>query len=54
MAKNLKPAKALGLTTIWVDNGSEQAQEAPDTAHVDHRITNVADWLHDLLDGKTA
>ncbi|WP_260482868.1 pyrimidine 5'-nucleotidase [Sphingomicrobium flavum] len=54
MAKNLKPAKALGLTTIWVDNGSEQAQEAPDIAHVDHRITNVADWLHDLFDGKTA
>lgn len=51
MAKNLKPAKALGLTTIWVDNGSEQAQKAPETNHVDHRITNVADWLHDILDG---
>ncbi|MBB3764661.1 pyrimidine 5'-nucleotidase [Sphingomicrobium lutaoense] len=49
MAKNLKPAKQLGLTTIWVDNGSEQAHEAPPTDHVDERIDNVADWLHRIL-----
>ncbi|MCM8557929.1 pyrimidine 5'-nucleotidase [Sphingomicrobium sediminis] len=48
MIKNLKPAKALGFTTIWVDNGSEQAQEAPDFAHVDHRITDVGAWLAEL------
>ena len=24
MARNLKPAKAIGMTTVWVDNGSEQ------------------------------
>ncbi|WP_265569703.1 pyrimidine 5'-nucleotidase [Sphingomicrobium nitratireducens] len=53
MAKNLKPAKALGLTTIWVDNGSEQAHHAPDPAIVDHRITHVGDWLTQILDGET-
>ena len=25
MARNLKPAKAIGMTTVWVNNGSEQA-----------------------------
>ena len=24
MARNLAPAKAIGMTTVWVDNGSEQ------------------------------
>ena len=28
MARNLKPAKAIGMTTVWVDNGSEQAEDA--------------------------
>lgn len=53
MVKNLKPAKAMGMTTIWVDNGSEQANEAYDPAVVDHRIANVGDWLHDILDGES-
>ena len=50
MAKNLKPAKDMGFTTVWVDNGSEQAVEAPETAHVDHRITHVGDWLATLFE----
>ena len=28
MARNLKPAKAIDMTTVWVDNGSEQARDA--------------------------
>ncbi|MFT3966616.1 MAG: pyrimidine 5'-nucleotidase [Sphingobium sp.] len=28
MARNLKPAKALGMTTIWLNNGSEWGREA--------------------------
>ncbi|MBW0144089.1 pyrimidine 5'-nucleotidase [Sphingomicrobium clamense] len=52
MVKNLKPAKALGMTTIWVDNGSEQAHQAYDPAIVDFRIENVGDWLHQMLDGE--
>ena len=53
MAKNLKPAKELGFATVWVDNGSEQAVEAPDTAHVDLRITDVGDWLETLFEDET-
>ena len=52
MVKNLAPAKALGMTTIWVDNGSEQAHHAYDPAIVDVRIANVGDWLHEIMDGE--
>ena len=48
MARNLKPAKALGMTTVWVDNGSEQAGDEHCLSFVDLRITDVADWLHEL------
>ena len=51
MAKNLAPAKALGMTTVWVDNGSEQAQDAPETRDVDHRIEDVGAWLEQLTGG---
>lgn len=50
MAQNLRPAKALGMTTVWVDNGSERGNHDYDPAHVDCRITDVADWLHDFLE----
>ena len=37
MVRNLAPAKALGMTTVWVDNGSEQRQ--PDFDETDRRCT---------------
>lgn len=49
MAQNLRPAKALGMTTVWVDNGSERGNHDADPGHIDLRITDVADWLDDLL-----
>jgi len=45
MARNLVPAKAIGMTTVWVDNGSEQGPHDTPPAYVDYRITDVADWL---------
>jgi len=48
MARNLAPAKALGMTTVWIDNGSEQGHDA-DRSYVDITITDLADWLHTLL-----
>ena len=48
MARNLAPAKALGMTTVWLDNGSEQGHDA-DRSYVDHHITDLADWLYSLL-----
>jgi putative hydrolase of the HAD superfamily len=49
MARNLEPAKALGMTTVWVDNGSEQAGRDADPAFIDYRTTDVAEWLTDIV-----
>ena len=49
MARNLAPAKAIGMTTVWVDNGSEQAHDA-DRSFVDHRTRDITEWLGDLLE----
>ena len=49
MARNLVPAKALGMTTVWVDNGSEQAAHGADEAYIDFRTSDVGRWLHEIL-----
>lgn len=51
MAQNLAPAKALGMTTVWVDNGSERGNHAYDEHIVDHRIADVGEWLERILGG---
>ncbi|WP_037498933.1 pyrimidine 5'-nucleotidase [Sphingomonas jaspsi] len=51
MAKNLKPAKAMGMTTVWVDNGSDHGDHDADPALIDYTITDVAEWLHDITEG---
>jgi len=48
MARNLKPAKAIGMTTVWIDNGSEQTDDV-DRSFIDYTITDLADWLHEIL-----
>ena len=52
MVQNLAPAKALGMTTIWVDNGSERGDHNYDESIVDERITNVGEWLETILGDK--
>ena len=51
MAKNLRPAKALGMTTVWVDNGSDHGDHDADMQAIDHVITDVGDWLGTILEG---
>ena len=48
IATNLAPAKALGMTTVWVDNGSERGNHAVGD-FIDHRITSVSEWLEHIL-----
>lgn len=44
MARNLAPAKAIGMTTVWIDNGSEQGPgDARD--HIDIIIGDLGQWL---------
>lgn len=48
MAQNLAPAKQLGMTTIWVDNGSERGNHGVGE-FIDQRIENIGPWLEDIL-----
>jgi putative hydrolase of the HAD superfamily len=49
MAQNLRPAKTLGMTTVWVDNGSERGSHGAEDRFIDYRITDVGDWLEAIL-----
>jgi putative hydrolase of the HAD superfamily len=49
MARNLKPAKQIGMSTLWVDNGSEQGEEG-DRDFVDFTTRDITHWLHDILE----
>lgn len=48
MARNLTPAKALGMTTVWLDNGSESGHRDHLPDHIDFHATDIADWLDNL------
>jgi putative hydrolase of the HAD superfamily len=48
MARNLAPAKALGMTTLWVNNGSEQAGGAACPSFVDYEVADLGGWLHEI------
>ncbi len=49
MARNLAPAKAIGMTTLWIDNGSEHQPEAAGAPYIDHATGDLTAWLADLL-----
>ena len=48
MARNLKPAKDIGMTTLWVNNGSEQAGAEPCPSFIDHETHDITAWLEAL------
>ncbi len=45
MARNLAPAKALGMVTVWLDNGSERGGHDADPASIDYVAAGLAEWL---------
>ncbi len=47
MARNLQPAKAIGMTTLWINNGSEQAGAAACQSFVDYETDDLCRWLHE-------
>ena len=49
MARNLAPAKAIGMATLWVDNGSEQAEDAA-RDFIDYTCADVTVWLNQILE----
>lgn len=46
-AHNLAPAKALGMTTIWVNHGIE-ADSSGTEKFIDHEIADLSGWLSSL------
>jgi putative hydrolase of the HAD superfamily len=49
MARNLAPAKAIGMTTVWIDNGSEQGPDE-DRSFIDFTVPALAPWLNHILE----
>lgn len=52
-ARNLVPAHALGMTTVWLRNSSEWSKQGPalpvaSGEHIDHEIGDLAQFLHTI------
>ena len=49
-ARNLVPARALGMTTIWFNNGLGQSHLVLDDAdvHIDHQTDNLVSFLNSI------
>ena len=54
IARNLEPAAAIGMTTVWLRNNSEWGREGSDGAYIDLVIDDLAGWLAGLGDGAPA
>jgi putative hydrolase of the HAD superfamily len=50
LARNLKPAKAIGMATVWVDNGSEQPPNDSDRSFIDYTTPDIGRWLLEILE----
>jgi putative hydrolase of the HAD superfamily len=53
LARNLVEAHALGMTTVWLDNGSAWSRQGPDhpvadTRHIDYTTGDLAQFLKDI------
>lgn len=50
IARNLVPAKALGMTTVWIRTDSDFAKpQAQDLSAVDHVVDDLNEWLNEQL-----
>ena len=49
MVRNLAPAKQLGMTTVWVDNGSERGNHGYEETVVDVRVADVGEGLESIM-----
>ncbi len=53
-AHNLEPAKAMGMTTVWVHHASDSESIQPRPHFVDYEIDDVANWLETLREHEPA
>ncbi|WP_448580167.1 pyrimidine 5'-nucleotidase [Thermaurantiacus sp.] len=52
MAHNLMPAKAMGMMTLWVNNGSERGNHGHSPAFIDFETDELAVFLEGVGDGR--
>jgi putative hydrolase of the HAD superfamily len=45
IARNLAPAAALGMTTVWIRNEAEHGRHGLDEVAIDHVVDDLAQWL---------
>lgn len=48
IARNLKPAADLGMTTVWVRTDSDWAGAEADGGHIDHQTDDLIGWLESV------
>jgi putative hydrolase of the HAD superfamily len=48
LAKNLIPAKDLGITTVWVPTASEWSRAGADRSFIDYVADDLSAWLADV------
>jgi putative hydrolase of the HAD superfamily len=53
MARNLMPAYALGMTTVWINNGSSWSHQGPDyppvaRRYIHHEIDDLGEFLQTI------
>ncbi len=53
LTRNLVPAHALGMTTVWIDNGSEWSKQGPEhplveRRHIDHATHDLGAFLQGI------
>lgn len=51
MARNLGPAAALGMTTVWICNGSELGGAEAAGIRIDHVVDSLPPWLEAIAAG---
>ena len=49
IARNLAPAAAIGMTTVWLMTDSQFANAGADEAHVHHRTPNLTTFLESVI-----
>ena len=49
MARNLKPAAALGMTTVWIRGDTAWAMPETGADYIDHETDNLVGWLEALM-----
>jgi putative hydrolase of the HAD superfamily len=53
-AHNLEPAKALGMTTVWVNHATDTEADGSRPGFVDHETADLTDWLTRTLEHQPA